>query len=42
LYERNDFQLVEEMTGNQWGREVIEQKFVRGTRRRSLAGYRLS
>jgi DNA-binding MarR family transcriptional regulator/GNAT superfamily N-acetyltransferase len=29
LYERNKFSLAEEMPGTQWGREVIEQKFVR-------------
>lgn len=29
LYESNGFKLVEEYGGNQWGTEVLEQKFVR-------------
>ena len=29
LYERHDFDLVEEISGNQWGKQVIEQKYVR-------------
>lgn len=29
LYERNGFELVEEYQGDQWGKAVMEQKFVR-------------
>lgn len=29
LYERRGFTLVEERPGNQWGKEVLEQRFVR-------------
>ncbi|MEP0233176.1 GNAT family N-acetyltransferase [Roseibium sp.] len=29
LYERNGFSLVDEYEGDQWGRSVTEQKFVR-------------
>ncbi len=29
LYERFGFQLVEEVEGQQWGNQVVEQKFVR-------------
>ncbi len=31
LYERNGFVLAEEYLGNQWGKELTEQKFVRVT-----------
>jgi DNA-binding MarR family transcriptional regulator/GNAT superfamily N-acetyltransferase len=31
LYETRGFALVEEYTGSQWGREVLEQRFVRKT-----------
>ncbi len=29
LYERNGFELAEERTGDQWGKTVVEQRFVR-------------
>jgi DNA-binding MarR family transcriptional regulator/GNAT superfamily N-acetyltransferase len=29
LYERHDFKLVDEISGNQWGKQVIEQKYTR-------------
>ncbi|KLN59737.1 hypothetical protein WH96_15180 [Kiloniella spongiae] len=29
LYEKNNFILVEEYSGNQWGKSVMEQKFIR-------------
>ena len=29
LYERHGFELTDEFFGDQWGREVLEQKFVR-------------
>jgi GNAT superfamily N-acetyltransferase len=37
LYEQNEFLLVEEMPGTQWGGEVIEQKFVRQFAPRNLS-----
>ena len=32
LYEKHGFSLAEEYYGNQWGSEVLEQRFVRGVR----------
>ena len=32
LYERNGFELVDEYQGDQWGKAVMEQKFVRTSR----------
>ncbi|MGI9435770.1 MAG: GNAT family N-acetyltransferase [Geminicoccaceae bacterium] len=29
LYERNGFELAEEYRGDQWGREITEQKYIR-------------
>jgi N-acetylglutamate synthase-like GNAT family acetyltransferase len=33
LYEKNDFKLVEENLGNQWGTDILEQRFCRAGQR---------